>query len=236
MVARVKAPIAACLVCGGALMVLVVLAYGFGPAESLDARILFHAEAPPFTTAYETASSFARLADPLPLLVMLVAVVLLALSRGGRREAVAAVAIVVGANVTTQLLKGLLAHPRSQAFGEPAAVWSDAFPSGHATAAASIGLALVLAAPRRWRPVAAFVGGGFALAVGIAVIVMQWHFASDVAGAYLVVACWGFAALAALRLRGSDAGGGTRTPKPARAVDFESTAYANSATPARGGG
>ena len=31
-----------------------------------------------------------------------------------------------------------------------------------------------------------------------------------------------------------DAGGGTRTHKPARAIDFESIAYANSATPARG--
>jgi membrane-associated phospholipid phosphatase len=234
MVSRVKAPLAACVACAGALVVLVVLAYGFGPAESLDARILIHAEALPFTTTYETAHSFARLADPAPLLVMLAGVVLLALSRGGKREAAAAVAVVVGANVTTQLLKGLLAHPRTQVYGEPAAVWSDAFPSGHATAAASIALALVLAAPRRWRPLAGFVGAGFALAVGVAVVVMQWHFASDVAGAFLVVACWGFATLAALRLRRSDAGGGTRTPKPARAVDFESTAYANSATPARG--
>lgn len=234
MVSRVKAPLAACFACAGALVVLVVLAYGFGPAESLDARILLHAEALPFTTTYETAHSIARLADPAPLLLMLVGVVLLAVSRGGKREAVAAVAIVVGANVTTQLLKGLLAHPRTQAYGEPAAVWSDAFPSGHATAAASIALALVLAAPRGWRPLAAFVGAGFALGVGVAVVVMQWHFASDVAGAFLVVACWGFAALAALRLTRSDAGGGTRTPKPARAVDFESTAYANSATPARG--
>ena len=32
----------------------------------------------------------------------------------------------------------------------------------------------------------------------------------------------------------ADAGGGTRTHKPARAIDFESIAYANSATPAPG--
>jgi membrane-associated phospholipid phosphatase len=236
MLERVKFPLIACFACLGALAVLVVLAYGFGPAETLDAKILLNAGALPFTTAYETAHDFARLADPLPLLVMLCGVVLLALSWGGKREALAAVAVVVGANVTTQLLKGLLAHPRYQPYVETHQPWSDAFPSGHATAAASIGLALVLAAPRRLRPGAALVGAGFALAVGAAVIVLQWHFASDVAGAYLVVACWGFAALAALRLRGADgdAGGGTRTPKPARAVDFESTAYANSATPARG--
>jgi membrane-associated phospholipid phosphatase len=235
MVERVKGPILACIACAGALVALAALVYEFGPAETLDTKILLHAGALPFTTAYETAHDFARLADPVPLLVMLGAVVLLALSWGGKREAIAAVAVVVGANVTTQLLKGLLAHPRYQPYVETHQPWSDAFPSGHATAAASIALALVLAAPRRLRPVAALAGAGFALAVGVAVVILQWHFASDVAGAYLVVACWGFAALAALRLRGSDdAGGGTRTPKPARAVDFESTAYANSATPARG--
>lgn len=236
MVDRVKGPLAACLACGVALVVVVVLAYGFAPAETLDAKILLHLGALPFTSVYETAHDFARLADPLPLLVMLIGVVLLGLSWGGRREALAAAVVVVGANVTTQLLKGLLAHPRYQPYVETHQPWSDAFPSGHATAAASIGVALVLAAPRRWRLPAALVGGGFALAVGAAVVVLQWHFASDVAGAYLVTAAWGFAALAALRLSGAgdDAGGGTRTHKPARAVDFESTAYANSATPARG--
>ena len=235
MVARVKGPVLAFFACLGALVVLVVLAYEFGPAESLDTKILLNAGALPFTTTYETAHDFARLADPLPLVAMSAGIVLLALSWGGKREAVAALAVVVGANVTTQLLKGLLAHPRYQPYVETHQPWSDAFPSGHATAAASIAVALVLATPRRWRVAAALVGAGFALAVGASVIVLQWHFASDVAGAYLVVACWGFAALAALRLsRPDDAGGGTRTHKPARAVDFESTAYANSATPARG--
>jgi membrane-associated phospholipid phosphatase len=236
MVSRVKVPLAACIACGGALLLVVVLAYAFGPAETLDAKLLTHFGASPSTNAYEAAHGLARLADPLPLLVMLAAVVAIALSWGGRREALAAVVVVAGANVTTQLLKALLAHPRYQPDGGAIEIWSDAFPSGHATAAASIAVAMVLAAPPRVRPLAALTGAGFAFAVGIALVVLQWHFASDVLGGYLVVAAWGFAALAALRLVNSDAGGGTRTHKPARAVDFESTAYANSATPARGGG
>ena len=236
MVDRVKGPLAACVACAGALGALVMLVYAFGPAEALDAKLLVHLAAEEASGAWRLAGDVARLADPGPLFLMLAAVVVLALVLRRRREAVAAVAVVAGANVTTQLLKGLLEHPRAQGYGEAAYVWSDAFPSGHATAAASIAVALVLVATPRWRPFAALAGAGFALAVGAAVVVLQWHFASDVAGAYLVVACWGFAALAALRLSDSDAGGGTRTPKPARAVDFESTAYANSATPARGGG
>ncbi len=235
MADRVKLPLAACLACAGALMVVVVTAYAFGPAELLDTKLLIHLGAAESSRTYGFASDVAFLGDPLPLLVLLAAIVLLALSWGGRREALAAGAVVVGANVTTQLLKGLLAHPRYQPYDATIQIWSDAFPSGHATAAASVGVALVFAAPPGWRPLAALAGAGFALAVGASVVVLQWHFASDVLGAYLVVAGWGFAALAALRLSGADAGGGTRTHKPARAVDFESTAYANSATPAPGG-
>ena len=200
MVSRVKAPLAACIACGGALLVVVLLAYAFGPAETLDTKLLIHFGAPQSTNTYEAAQGLARLADPLPLLVMLAAVVAIALSWGGRREALAAVAVVAGANLTTQLLKGLLAHPRYQPYGDMIQVWSDAFPSGHATAAASIAVAMVLAAAPRARPLAALAGAGFALAVGVALVVLQWHFASDVLGAYLVVAAWGFAALAGLRL------------------------------------
>ncbi len=200
MADRVRAPIAACLACAGALVVLVVLAYGFGPFERLDASLLVHLGAQPYASGFETAEGFARLADPGPLLVMLVVACLLALSWGGKREALAAVAVVAGANLTTQVLKMLLAHPRFQPYAGYDQPWSDAFPSGHATAAASIAVALMFAAPPRLRPLAALVGSAFALLVGVSLVVLQWHFASDVVGGFLVAAGWGFAALAALRL------------------------------------
>lgn len=232
---RVKAPLAACAACALGVVALGALVYGFGPVERIDGKLFLHLAADPFSRTHEAAELVARLADPLPLLAMLVVVCLLALSWGGRREAVAAVAVVAGANITTQILKGVLAHPRYQPYTGLNQPWSDAYPSGHTTAAASIGIALVLAAPPRLKRPAALAGCGFAVAVGLCVAVLQWHFVSDVVGAYLVAAAWGFAALAALRLTAprGDAGGGTRTHKPARAVDFESTAYANSATPAR---
>jgi membrane-associated phospholipid phosphatase len=196
----VKAPIAACLACAGALVVLVLFAYAVAPFEHLDASLLVHFAAQPYTHGFDLAEGVAHLADPAPLLAMAALVCLLALSWGGRREALAAVGVVVGANLTTQVLKVVLSHPRYQPYAGFSQPWSDAFPSGHATAAASIAVALMLAAPPRLGPLAVIGGSAFALAVGVAVVVLQWHFASDVLAGFLVAAGWGFAALAALRL------------------------------------
>jgi membrane-associated phospholipid phosphatase len=197
---RVKAPLLACLGCAVALVGLVILAYGFGPFERLDAQMIVHFSARLDSHSYRLAEGMAQLADPLPLLAMLAAVCAFALALGRRHEAVAAVAVVAGANLTTQLLKAVLAHPRYQpypGYGEP---WEDAFPSGHATAAASIAVALMLAAPRRVRPLAIATGVAYAGAVGLAVVALEWHYPSDVAGGFLVAAGWGFAAVAGLRL------------------------------------
>jgi membrane-associated phospholipid phosphatase len=196
---NLRNPIAACLACAGGLVVLVFLAYKFGPAERLDASILNRAGLMPETSSWESANGFAHLAEPLPLTVMLLAACGLAIAAGRRREALAAVAVVGGANLTTQLLKGVLAHPRYEYFAGFHAPWPNAFPSGHATAAASISVALVLAAPARLRPLAIALGLAFTAGISVAVIVLQWHYPSDVLGGILVAAGWGFAALAALR-------------------------------------
>jgi membrane-associated phospholipid phosphatase len=193
---NVRNPILAALACAGALGVLALLAYGFGPVERFDASILARAALMPETGSWETATG---LADPLPLLVMLAFVVGLALAAGRRREALAAVVVVAGANVTTQLLKGVLAHPRYEYFTGFHAPWPNAFPSGHVTAAASISVALVLATPARLRPLAIAAGLGFTAVASVAVIVLHWHYPSDVLGGMLMAAGWGFAALAALR-------------------------------------
>ncbi len=199
MAKRVQAPLLAWLACVVALMALVAAAYALHPVEALDAKTLVHLAAPLESNSYDALEGIARLADPLPLLAMLVAVVAFALALGRRREALVAVAVVAGANLTTQILKGLLAHPRYQPYSGYHQPWSDAFPSGHATAAASIAVALMLAAPRGVWPLAAATGVIFAGLVGVSVIAIEWHYPSDVLGGFLVAAGWGFAALAALR-------------------------------------
>jgi membrane-associated phospholipid phosphatase len=198
---RIAAPLLACLACAGALVLLALLAFRVGPVVHLDARLLERLTAVPGSTRFDVATVFAHLADPLPMIVMLIAICGLAVHWDRRREALAAVAVVAGANVTTQVLKALLDHHRYQSFLGPDQPWSGAFPSGHATAAASIGVALFLVAPARLRPLAAVIGASFTALVSVSVVLLEWHYPSDVLGGLLIVAGWGFAAVAALRLR-----------------------------------
>jgi membrane-associated phospholipid phosphatase len=196
---NVKAPLLACLGCASALIALVIVAYKLGPVERLDATLLAKISSPAGTGAHVLANGIAHLADPLPLIAMLAAIIVLALAAGRRREALAVVAVGVGANLTTQVLKVLLAHPRYEPFlfHQP---WSTAFPSGHSTAAASIAVALLLTAPRRLRPLALLAGTAFVGLISISLLVAEWHYPSDILGGILVAAGWGFAAVAALRL------------------------------------
>lgn len=203
MAARIKAPVLASVACAAALVPLALAIYALGPAEHLDAALLVRTSAHVGPAGAQLAEAIARLADPLPLLLMTAVVCMLAVGWGRRREAVAAFAVVAGANITTQVLKVVLAHPRYQPYPGHAAVWPTAFPSGHTTAAVSIAIALALAAPERLRPFAAALGASFAAAVAFSVIALEWHLPSDVLGGTLVAASWGFAALAALRLRRS---------------------------------
>jgi len=197
-----KAPLAACLACVVALVGLTFLAYEVGPSERLDAHLLAKLAAHHHTPLGTLAERLAHLADPLPLLVLLIGACGLALWRGRPRQALAAAAVVAGANLTTELLKVALAHPRYQPVLNPEEVGYAAFPSGHATAAASIAIAYLFVVPARWRPATALLGAAFAAAVGCSVVVLDWHFPSDVAGGLLVAAGWGFAVLAGLRALG----------------------------------
>ncbi len=52
----------------------------------------------------------------------------------------------------------------------------------------------------RWRPAVAAAGTVFVVAVGCSVMVLAWHFPSDVLGGILVAGGWGFAVLAARRI------------------------------------
>lgn len=203
----VRTPILGSLLSALALVPVALLAYSVGPTARLDRSILVRLDRPDGTRGHELASVVGHLADPLPFLVMLVAVCLVGVAARRGRETVVAVLLVAGANLTTQVLKHLLEHSRFEiqyGLHQPLA---EAFPSGHTTAAASLAAALVLVVPPRLRPLAAGAGAAFTAAVGIAVVVLQWHYPSDVVGAVLVVASWTLAAVAALRLlrpRGPD--------------------------------
>jgi membrane-associated phospholipid phosphatase len=138
--------------------------------------------------------------DPNPYVYLVLAPLVLALLRGRPRIVVAVAAIVLGANVTTEVLKHVAAAPR------PASLFSSgvsplppaSWPSGHSTAAMALVLASVLAAPARLRPVVAGLGASLAIVVGYSVLATGIHYPSDVLGGFLVAAAWSLAMVGAL--------------------------------------
>lgn len=131
-----------------------------------------------------------HLADPQPYGVFGVALVLVALLRRRYRVAAVLPVLLLGSAVTTQLLKHALAQPRVAGWLGPEQIGAASWPSGHATAAMTLALCAVLVAAPRWRPPVAVAGGLFALAVSYAVLILHWHFPSDVIGGYLCAGVW----------------------------------------------
>lgn len=131
--------------------------------------------------------------NPNPYVYLAMAPVAVGLLRGRPRVAFAAGAIILGANVTTELLKHVLSEPAPSPL-LPAPSW----PSGHSTAAMSLALASVLAAPSRLRPAAAALGASLAIAVGYSVMATGMHYPSDVVGGLLVAGIWALSTVAAL--------------------------------------
>jgi membrane-associated phospholipid phosphatase len=137
------------------------------------------------------AVSFASLA------VATVAVAVIALARGRVLLTLVVTAFVATANVVTQVLKHGLYRPDLGVDPERVTA-GNSFPSGHATVAMSVVIALILVVPPRGRGVAAVVGAVYATIAGVGTMSLGWHRPSDVAGAVLVVG--GCAALAGLLL------------------------------------
>jgi len=135
------------------------------------------------------ANFIVGLCNPKPYVYLCALPVLVAVARRRLWVALAIGSILLGANFTTQLLKPLFAHPREA--GLLGDAWGAAsWPSGHATAAMSLALCCVLAAPSRLRPSVAAAGAMFAVAVAYSLLVLESHFASDVIGGFLVAAIW----------------------------------------------
>jgi membrane-associated phospholipid phosphatase len=137
------------------------------------------------------ARRIASLCDPKPFVDLCAIPVIVALARRRLWVALAIVAILLGANLSTQLLKPLLAVHRPFPLPDNLAPpLNGSWPSGHATAAMSLALCCMLAAPSRWRPFAAALGAGFAVAVCYSFLSLEWHYPSDVLGGFLVAGIW----------------------------------------------
>jgi membrane-associated phospholipid phosphatase len=215
---RVKLPLLGAVACLLALVPIAIAAYKIGPTVRLDRSILFRLVRTEGGVISDCAEVI-RFVGELPVVVvLLVGIVLLGRHLGRRREALAAFGVVLGAGISTQLLKHVFAYPRFED-----AYWTHtqelAFPSGHTTAAASLSIALVLVVPPARRLTAAAIGVLVTGAVGISVVVLGWHYPSDVLGGLLVASAWGLGAVAWLRFRADrDAAPSDEVRAPARHV------------------
>lgn len=138
-----------------------------------------------------------HLLNPLQFVLWGVALMAFAFARERPRVAVAVLAIMSLAPWTAETLKPLLAHPHESVGGVN--IGAASWPSGHSTAAFALMLSAVLVAPRRWRPLVASIGAAYAVAVGVALLILAWHMPSDVLGGCLVASLWTALAVAALR-------------------------------------
>jgi membrane-associated phospholipid phosphatase len=180
------------LAAGGVALFGIVLAaaYVWGPGRSLDELGLTGFVSADRGPLEEVTARLVQLGDPPQVALMALGLALVAVLRARPRVGLVVLLLIAATSVSSQLLKALLAHPRSAPVLAPVVGAGEAFPSGHATAAMSLALAGVLAAPRRARPAAAALGSLLALGVGLSVVARGWHFPSDVLGGYLLATVW----------------------------------------------
>ena len=213
MLRRPAAPFAVALGCALSTTVVWLLAFQTSAGARLDSSVLDGFTGLRASRVEPLGHAASRLADPIPFALLAVVLVSIAVARHRPRHALVVAVVLAGASVTTQLLKPLatVSRPADRPLVSPSA---DGWPSGHSTAAMALALCLVLVAPPRWRPLAAAAGGVFAVAQGYGLLVMGWHYPSDVVGGFGVATGWLALGVAAVRVasgRGEERGLSGRT-------------------------
>jgi membrane-associated phospholipid phosphatase len=186
---------------GAAVALLFVtwfLAFHVGVFERADQKVLTGFAGLNRPRVSPILNAIADLCNPQPFALFGAVLVLVAVVRRRPKLAVAIAAALIGANVTTQLLKPLLAHARVATVPGAPRISAASWPSGHATAAMSLALAAALVAPARVRPYIAALGALFAIAVSYSFLALKWHYPSDVFGGFLVAGAWALLVVGAL--------------------------------------
>jgi len=187
--------------CGAAFLSALLAFLWYVSFHSADATrfnlaIVSHARPLSFHVHVAAIAQFVTgLIEPTPYVILASVPVILSLFRRLPIVALAIVCIIAGATVTTELLKPLLGAQLQG--GGP--ITPGSFPSGHVTAATALVLCMVLASPWWLRRPVALAGAAFVVVVGGAVVMLGWHYPSDVAGGVLVASIWWLLGIAAIR-------------------------------------
>jgi membrane-associated phospholipid phosphatase len=213
--------VAGCLACVAGFALVLVLAYWVGPAERLDRSVLGAVSTRTDTFVNEVAYVGFQVVNFRPAWVLVGAItVLIALAQWRLWDAVLAAVLVAGTGALVLALKALLANPRYQPvpIGSDAYPWEDAFPSGHSAGSLAMSLAFFSVVPPSWRRPTAALGIVFTLYISLGVLVLNYHYPSDVLAGWLLAAGWWFALLALIPGPRADASSAWDQPKILTAV------------------
>jgi membrane-associated phospholipid phosphatase len=128
------------------------------------------------------------------------------------RLATAAAITILGANATTQILK-VVVLDRTDLLDGVFYPLPNSFPSGHATAAASIAVGAILVLPPLLRAPTVILSSVVVAVVGVSTIAAGWHRMADAVGGVFVATAWGAGAGAVLAWRRGQNVVGTRAAK-----------------------
>ncbi len=134
------------------------------------------------------------------LIIGTLCVITIALAQRRPWLAVAATVAIGGANATTQLLK-VAVLDRTDLLDGLFYPLPNSFPSGHATAAASVAVGALLVLPPLLRSPTVFVSSIVVAVVGVSTLLAGWHRMADAVGGVFVATAWGAAAGAILGWR-----------------------------------
>jgi membrane-associated phospholipid phosphatase len=187
-----------CLAAAAAAAVLYVITVGT-PAGQLIGELILGGR-PADVQATERAGRILATVSGNTVGIGLVVVVAIALLQKRPRLALAAAAAIVAANVTTQLLKETLLE-RTDLLDRLFYPLPNSFPSGHATAAASIAVGLIVVLPPLFRSPAIIAAAIAVASVAVSTLVLGWHRMADAIGGVFVATAWGAGLAAVLAWR-----------------------------------
>jgi membrane-associated phospholipid phosphatase len=184
-IGHVIAPLVVALLAASAVVAVHRFFVGTSLGQLVDTAAMRGADVdhPKVVAVLERALNGTTLAS---LVLVCVAAVAVGVLRRRMDVAVGAALLVVGANLTTQLLKTRLDRPNLDAFPAP-----NSFPSGHTTAAASVAFVLIIALPHAVRGMVTLIGATYVTVIAVATVWAEWHRPSDTVAALLIVLAWG---------------------------------------------
>lgn len=155
---------------GAAALAGLLLAERPGP-NRVDAAGYFYVPSDPNS---HLASQLVKLGSLPALVIGVVVIFMLAIFRDWVRAFACAVAPLVAVEVVERVAKPMV--------GREIGAGSFTYPSGTVAVVAALAAALFLVAPRLLRPLVAVAGSLAIVAVGLAVLVLRWHYPTDVIG------------------------------------------------------